>query len=917
VPTPTTAPHRRTQQQSGDVGGWLGWSAGDPAAPAVHVRGSGGRLTTLTRADLAQRVAHRAGILAGERRLVHVHGANDLDTLVDYLAAHASGHVVLLTPPGSPAAAIARAWDPDITIAPPHDDATGSAGSAGTTTVQVHREHPAHQLHPDLALLMSTSGSSGSPRLVRLSRENLHTNAEAIAASLGIRPGDRAVTSLPLHYCYGLSVVHSHLVAGASVVLTDHSVADECFWQLARDAQVTTLAGVPHTFDLLDRVGFGALDLPHLRTVTQAGGRMDPSRVVELATLGRRRGWDLFVMYGQTEATARMAVLPPDLAMEHPSTVGVAVPGGHLEIVDGEVVFSGPNVMLGYATEPDDLALGRTVERLHTGDLGHITDAGLLEITGRRSRVAKVLGHRVDLDHVERALRADGDDVRCLASPDAVTVAVASGMTSIGAAPHSPGRLAERAAQAAGIPTRCVRVLTTHDLGLDALPHLSSGKVDYATLTALATHAPAASDTVPAAGSLRERYAALLGLDAVAPEDSFASLGGDSLSYVEASLHVEDHLGHLPTNWHLLTLGELEALEAAVTTTAGRPASGTGHPASGGSRPGLRDRLGRALSTRSVETSVVLRAVAIILIVGTHAHVFRMQGTAHALLVLVGWNLARFRLGEAPREERVRGLLTAVRRIAAPALVVMVAVHLLIGQYTWSTMALLNWAFGQERLGPDWRFWFIESAVFVLVVVTAVVATPWGDRVERRHPFALPLALAGVGMLWWKGLFFPPVPHMQGSALVVSWLFCLGWAAAKAEGVGQRLLVTLVAIPTIGTFSGNPRRDLLTLTAALLVIWVPTLRVPRGLVPLVQVLAASSLFIYVLHWQVLQVTRSTPWLGYLAGLVAGVAYWWVWTRGPRLLRAARSRRRRREDLGESSERPTADAQPMSSAASSH
>ncbi len=284
----------------------------------MHVRGGDGRLTTLTRADLVQRVARRAGILAGERRLVHVHGANDLDTLVGYLAAHAAGHVVLLTPPGSPAAAIAQAWDPDITIAPPADAPPADRSSAATT-VQVHREHPAHPLHPDLALLMSTSGSSGSPRLVRLSRENLRSNAEAIATSLGIRPGDRAVTSLPLHYCYGLSVVHSHLVAGASVVLTDHSVADECFWQLARDARVTTLAGVPHTFDLLDRVGFATMDLPHLRTVTQAGGRMDPARVVELATLGRQRGWDLFVMYGQTEATARMAVLPPDLAVEHPS----------------------------------------------------------------------------------------------------------------------------------------------------------------------------------------------------------------------------------------------------------------------------------------------------------------------------------------------------------------------------------------------------------------------------------------------------------------------------------------------------------------------------------------------------------------------------------------------------------------------
>ena len=125
-----------------------------------------------------------------------------------------------------------------------------------------------------------------------------------------------------------------------------------------------------------------------------------------------------------------------------------------------------------------------------------------------------------------------------------------------------------------------------------------------------------------------------------------------------------------------------------------------------------------------------------------------------------------------------------MRRVAAPALVVVVGAHLLLGQYAISTLGLVNWVFGEERLGPDWRFWFIESAVFVLLVVTA----RRGDAVGRRPGAAstrslLPLGLAGLGMLSWKGLVHPPVPHMQGTALVVSWLFCLGWAAAKAGDV--------------------------------------------------------------------------------------------------------------------------------------
>lgn len=855
---------------TGDLGGWLGAGPGRPQDPAVH-QVVDGRVVTLSRADLADRVAETAARLAGPRRVVQLRAENTLATVVGLLAAHAAGHVVLLTPgPGDAASDLAAAWDPDVVL-----DADG--------TIRVHRTRSAHDLHPDLALLLSTSGSTGSPRLVRLSWENLRSNALAIAQALAVRATDRAVTSLPVHYCYGLSVVHSHLAVGASVVLTDTSVADPCFWDLARDAGVTTLAAVPHTVELLDRVGFAGMDLPHLRTVTQAGGRLDPHRVVELADLGRAKGFDLFVMYGQTEATARMAVLPPDLAATHPHTVGRAVPGGRLDLVDGEVVYDGPNVMLGYATTSGDLALGRTVERLHTGDLGRWTADGLLEVTGRRSRVAKVLGHRVDLDHVERSLRTDGHDVRCVDGGDVLVAWVAG----------QPGTdVVHDAARRAGVPERCVRVLSLPEVGLEDVPLLPSGKVDHATLTRLAADL---ADDEPRLlrGSLTQRFATVLGRPDVGPDDTFASLGGDSLSYVEASLHVEECLGTLPRDWHVTPLGVLEARAADHARHVVDTAAGTGAPA----HPTLRERaLARWGGLRTLETSVVLRAVAIVLIVGTHAHVFRLQGTAHALLVLVGYNMARFRVPEGDRAERTRGLLNAVGRVVAPTLAVVGTVHLVTGQYALATVGLSNWLLGEARLGPNWRFWFVEAVVLGLLATTLLLATPWGDRLQRRHPFALPLVLTGLGMLWWKEVLFPPVPHMQGSALVVLWLFCLGWAAAAADGVRERLVVTAVAVPAVGTFSGNPRRDLLTLAVVLLVVWVPTTRVPRVLVPLLTVLASASLFVYVVHWQVLQELRATPWLAFGAGLAAGVVAWWAWGRAGVLVervRAAVSRRSRR------------------------
>ncbi len=274
----------------------------------------------LTYGELADRVADLRERLGTTRRLVLVSGANDVDAVVAYLAALAGGHPAILVPGDNPknVASVAAAYDPDVLLQ------HGELVELRSGTV--------HDLHPDLALLLSTSGSTGSPKLVRLSHDNVASNAEAIASYLDIRTDDLAATTLPMHYCYGLSVINSHLAAGASLLLTDLSVVDGCFWDAVRDYGVTSFAGVPYTFDLLDRVGFEKFDLPSLRYVTQAGGRLAPERVRKYAALGRRRGWDLFVMYGQTEATARMAYLPPDLALTSPGSIGVPIPGGSFSL---------------------------------------------------------------------------------------------------------------------------------------------------------------------------------------------------------------------------------------------------------------------------------------------------------------------------------------------------------------------------------------------------------------------------------------------------------------------------------------------------------------------------------------------------------------------------------------------------------
>lgn len=220
--------------------------------------------------------------LGTERRLVALAASNDVDSLVAYLAALASGHPLILLPEDKPTALapLAAAYDPDVVIRP----------ATGEISLVERHQGSRHELHPDLALLLSTSGSTGSPKLVRLSNGNLEANAESIGSYLGITAGDRAATTLPMSYCYGLSVINSHLLRGATLVLTGLSVVDPCFWELFRQQRCTSFAAVPYTFELLDRVGFDDMDLPDLRCITQAGRRLAPDQVRRYAQLGGRRG---------------------------------------------------------------------------------------------------------------------------------------------------------------------------------------------------------------------------------------------------------------------------------------------------------------------------------------------------------------------------------------------------------------------------------------------------------------------------------------------------------------------------------------------------------------------------------------------------------------------------------------------------
>jgi acyl-CoA synthetase (AMP-forming)/AMP-acid ligase II len=797
---------------------------------------AGGRL--LSYRELAGRVAELAARLGTGRRLVLLEGANDLGALVAYLAAVTAGHPVLLVPGGRPAhlAALVAAYDPDVVIS-----------TDGAWTLDERRPVSAHELHPELALLLSTSGSTGSPKLVRLSQANLQANAESIAEVLSIRRTDRAATTLPLHYCYGLSVVNSHLLRGASLILTDLSVVDTCFWELFREHRGTSFAAVPYTFDLLDRVGFDRMRLPHLRYVTQAGGRLAPDRVRRYAELGQRQGWDLFVMYGQTEATARMACLPPALAVSHPHTIGQPVPRGsfRLEPLDdgddrdvGELVYAGPNVMMGYAETPADLALGPGPAELRTGDLARRTPDGLYEIVGRRARFAKLFGLRIDLQQVEAVLEQElGLTVCCAGTEDSLVVAVVGD--------HDGDRLRRLAARASGLPAGAV-----HVCGVRELPRLPSGKPDYDAVRLLPRNlAQNAAGWAPPtdAAALRLLFAEVLDRPDATEDDTFVGLGGDSLSYVEMSLRLEQALGHLPAGWHTTPLRALLPAE----------------------------RRGRRWG-RAVETSVLLRALAIVLVVGTHAQAFRLVGGAHLLVGVAGYNFARFHLTSADRRRRAGKLLASVARIVVPSAAWIAGALWLAGDPGLgpANVLLLNAVLGPDVIGPEWRYWFIEALTYVLLGLLAVLSVRHLDRAERRWPFGSAMVLVALALLIRYDVFgLDGASQRNYTPYGVLWLFALGWATAKATSVRQRLCVTAVIVATVPGFSDNPRRETVVVMGLLLLVWAVHVRCPGPLARLAAVLAGSSLFVYVTHWQVLPYLTDHPRLAVFASVCVGFAYW--------------------------------------------
>ncbi|MEI7660932.1 MAG: AMP-binding protein [Bacteroidota bacterium] len=320
-------------------------------------------------------------------------------------------------------------WLPDHRLDDFRQDKTVFTGH-GYSLVKLGRNH-GFPMHNDLAMLLATSGSTGSSKFVRISYENIGVNAASIARYLSIDENERPVTTLPMCYSYGLSVINSHFLKGAAILLTSKTLVDKDFWTFLKTREASSLAGVPYTYKILSKLQFSRMDLPSLKTITQAGGRLNIDLGREISTFCHLSGKKFFMMYGQTEATARMSYLPPQDSLTRPGSIGIAIPGGEFSLIDdsgkeikepnvtGELVYRGKNVSMGYAACADDLEKeDENQGTLYTGDLARRDSDNFYYLMGRKRRFIKIFGNRINLDDMESLLENIVPDCACTGGDD-------------------------------------------------------------------------------------------------------------------------------------------------------------------------------------------------------------------------------------------------------------------------------------------------------------------------------------------------------------------------------------------------------------------------------------------------------------------------------------------------------------------
>lgn len=797
---------------------------------------------TISHAELAAMADAVGGELAAGGVLL-LELTNRIDAIAAYIGAlRARCPVIVMGSDTATADALMSRFAPDFTW----------SAAAG---LRRHRPAPEPHPHPDLAVLLSTSGTTGSTKLVRLSADAVDANARSIAAYLGLDAAERAITTLPPEYSYGLSVINSHLACGGSLLLNDHSVIDAAFRALADRHGATSMAGVPYTYELLERAGFRTDPVSGIRTLTQAGGRLSPERVGAWSSFAQASGRRFFVMYGQTEAAPRMAYMPPELLDAHPDCIGRPIPGGRLELIDpdtgregaaeGELVYYGPNVMMGYAEDRAALARGPELDRLHTGDLAQRVEPDLFRIVGRSSRFIKLFGLRLSLDEVEREAARNGAEVVATGTDEQLVLACEKPVEGAALVSAIAARYAIPEGRIAFVP-------------LAEIPRLVSGKIDYRTIVASAARMRAEAPAVEgesAEEALLRLFRRAFPHRQIAPSDSFLSLDGDSLSYINVSLGVEEITGVLPEQWETRPIAEL--------AEAGRPSE--------------------ARRWARVEPSVLIRAVAPIMVVANHAGDTALRGGAALLLILVGQNFGRFSRTDLIGQRYGKLFEALFLNILIPYWLILGAFEGAKHAISLPELLLINNMLGRPSVAP-FETWFVQVLLQAMLIYVAMslarpVRDAWRDR-PFEMSFAILALAAALGIahrLWMRGV-------LDNAGREISWqlwLFALGVATNFAIDTRRRLAIVAVAAGmAVVMYGEDPPRIVAVVGGTAMLLWLRRISLPLLVLPLVSLIGSASLFIYMMHGRAPVHGPTSGWpvdvirigVGIAFGLIAWLAY---------------------------------------------
>lgn len=770
---------------------------------------------TVTYRELSERVDRQALAFRGSRGLVSLEAELSEHAIVAYLAALRAGHAVAMQAPKNGAAGSwVDAFDPDYAYR-----------RIGDRWRIEYLRQDGKAPHSELAVILSTSGSTGGGKAVRLSRGNIAANAASIACYLGLTVDDRACLILPLHYSYGLSVLNAHLTVGASLYVPGGSILDPGFLDGLAASGSTNLSGVPYSYELLEKVGFRDRRFPNLRFMTVAGGRLSSDVIRLYNEHVTAQGAAFFAMYGQTEATARIAYVPPTVLAGNEDRIGVAIPGGSLVIenengepidndgTSGELVYRGPNVMMGYATSRDDLCRGAELTELRTGDLAMRHADGLFQIVGRMKRISKIAGLRIAHDVLEAAL-----DSRGIA---AAVVGDDAGLHVFYTGVRDAEEIRRFLAQASGLTLAHLKATP-----LVEMPRLASGKIDYNALNTTARQAAATDDDD--GGGIEGLFAQVFYPKRVKRSDSFLSLGGDSLRFVQLSIGLEKALGEAPEAWETLSISELSAHER------------------------------REATTRRIGTDLLIRSLAILLVVLHHETLWPIPGGSAAMVVLAGFGLARFQMGPLLAGDGL-AILRPLAQVLVPYYLIVAAYTVAWGDVPWASLFLVGnfgLALPETHGMVPYLYWFIEAYCQMMLVIVGLFAIPPFRRFVSAKPFAAGMTLLSAALVARLAL-----PHLwqigNRQIFTLPWIFYLaviGWCAAVAETGRQRLLLMMAGTGAFlffglyeGVWLGTTIKYLLQIAVLAALLYLPRIRVTRRAAQFILPLSAAGFHIYILH----------------------------------------------------------------------